>query len=136
MPYSNNGKLVVNVTSAGGALPAADAIIQIRGVDENNRGLEYSFLTDVDGISRTVILPAPPRSSSLSPSSSEQSYALYNVTVSQDGYYTFRISNVAVFAGETTVIPINLIPSPIHKNNTAYPRGNLFAISEENEKLE
>ena len=136
MPYNNLGKLVVNVTSAGGALPNAEALIRINGADDENRDVVYSFLTDVDGISRTFELPAPPRERSLSPDTSLASYALYDISASLDGYYSFRISNVAVFDGETTVQPINLIPSPTRQNNTSFPRGNLVAISNENEMLE
>ena len=136
MSYTDSGKLVVNITSAGGALPSANATVRIYGVDESNGGIEYSFLTDVDGISRTIVLPAPNRSLSLSPGASESSYALYNIVASLDGYYTVRISNVAVFDGETTVQPINLIPTPIHNNNVTFPHGNLNVSVRENEMLE
>ena len=136
MAYTNSGSLVVNVTSAGGAVPSENAVIKIYGTDENNKGVEYSFLTDVDGVSRTVVLPAPSRTLSLSPGAPEQSYALYNIVASLDGYYTVRIANVAVFDGEITVQPINLIPTPIHNNNVTFPRGNLTVNVRENEMLE
>ena len=136
MPYKENGKLVVNITTAGGALPRSNAVVRIVGADEDNRAVAYSFLTDTDGVAMAVELPAPPRSSSLSPGASGASYSLYDISATLDGFYTFKISNVAVFAGETTVQPINFIPRPTRNLNTSFPRGNLRAVSYENEMLE
>ena len=136
MPYKENGKLVVNITTAGGALPRSNAVVRIVGADEDNRAVAYSFLTDTDGVGKTVELPAPPRTSSLSPAASGASYSLYDISATLDGYYTFKIANVAVFAGETTVQPVNLITRPTRVLNTSFPRGNLSAVSYENEMLE
>jgi hypothetical protein len=136
MQYEKKGNIVVNITTAGGALPSEGAVVRVSGADSNNGGIIYSFLTDADGTIRNVELPAPPRVDSLLPGPKETPYALYDIKVSLEGYYTFRISDVAVFEGETSVVPINLIPMPLHMNNISYPRGNLVTISRENEMLE
>lgn len=136
MLFNNKGNLVVNVTTANGAIPEMDALVIIQGGDENSSGIVTSFLTDTDGVGWSVSLPAPSRSLSQSPGATEKSFAVYDIVVSLDGFYKVRISNVAVFEGETTVQPVNLIPLPIYQNNSSYPRGNLVVISRENEKLE
>jgi hypothetical protein len=135
MPFDKTGYLTVNITTAGGSLPRENVLVRVQGADENNRDVTYSFLSDIDGVGRKVALPAPSRSFSLSPGAPEQSFALYDITAAVEGYYPIRIIDVAVFDGETTVLPINLIPLPIHNNN-AYPRGNLYVRSGENEMLE
>ena len=136
MAFNNKGNLVVNVTTAGGAIPGNDALVIIQGSGENSGGVVASFLTDTDGVGRSISLPAPSRSLSQSPGASEKSFAVYDIVVSLEGFYKVRISNVAVFDGETTVQPVNLIPLPIYQNNSSYPRGNLVVISHENEMLE
>ncbi len=136
MLFDNNGYLLVNITTAGGSLPRENVLIRIEGADENNKGVTYSLLSDIDGVGRKISLPAPSRALSLSPSAPEQSFATYDISASLEGYYPIRITGVAVFDGETTVLPINLIPLPIHNSYSSFPRGNLYVRSRENEKLE
>ena len=136
MPFDKSGTLIINATSAGGALPSSGTVIRILGGVEENRDIQYSLITDVDGISERINLPAPSRNLSLSPGAAEPSYALYNIEVSAPGYYTKRIFNVAVFDGQETVQPVNMIPIATNQNDVTYPRGNLNTFVQENELLE
>lgn len=136
MAFNKTGTLIVNVTAASGALPIAGTVVRIIGTDEENRGVEYSIITDVDGITERITLPTPARELSQSPGANEQSYALYNIEVSAPGYYTKHIYDVAVFDGTETVQPVNMIPGSIHENRETYPRDNLDTYVRENERLE
>ena len=136
MPFDKSGTLIINTSSAGGALPTSGVVVRISGAVEENRDIQYSLITDIDGVSERITLPAPPRELSMSPGAPQQSYALYDILISAPGYYTKRIYNVAVFDGEETVLPVNMIPIPTNKRGVTYPRGNLNTISQENELLE
>ena len=136
MAFENYGTLVVDVSAASGAYPLSDTVVRIFGASEENRDVQYSLITDIDGVTSVIQLPAPPRSLSQSPGAAEPSFALYNIEISARDYYTKRIFNVAVFDSEETVLPVNMIPSAIQNENVTYPRGNLNAFSSENEKLE
>ncbi len=136
MPFDRIGTMIVNTSIAGGALPLANTVIRIIGTDEENRLTEYSVITDIDGVTASISLPAPSRSLSESPGASEQSYALYNIEASAPGYYTKRIFDVAVFDGVETLQSINMIPLPQNDSGATYPRNNLEATSRENERLE
>ena len=136
MQYDEYGTLTVRTYTAGGALPVAKSVIRITGVDEENRFVEYSVLTDVDGITESIALPSPGVRFSLSPGSAETPYAMYNLEISADGYYPKKISDVAIFSGIDSQQPIAMIPLPIRDNGTTYPRGNLNATVIENENLE
>ncbi|MBQ8689131.1 MAG: hypothetical protein IJ515_02060 [Clostridia bacterium] len=136
MQYNDNGTMSVRTYTAGGALPVKNSVIKIIGADENNRFIEFSFLTDEDGVTNTLILPAPSKSYSLAPGALEVPYAVYDIEASADGYYTKRINNVAIFSGTNTSLPINMIPLSIAGKDAAYPRGNLDATVNENEMLE
>ena len=136
MPFEKSGTLIINASSAGGALPTAGTVIRILGGVEENRDIQYSIITDIDGVSDRITLPAPSRELSLSPGAKEPAYALYNIEISAPGFYTKRIYNVAVFEGEETIQPVNMIPINIHENGVTYPRGNLNTFVQENEALE
>ncbi len=136
MKFDKIGSLIINATSAGGALPTSGVVVRIYGADEENRFVRYSILTDIDGVSRRLDLPAPPRSLSTSPNPPGAPYANYNIEIFADGFYVKRIFNVAVFEGEETIQPINMIPYKIHERGVTYPRNTLDTIVRENEMLE
>ncbi len=135
MAFDKIGTLVLNVTVAGGALPLANTKIRIFGADEENREINYSIRSDIDGISEIISLPTPERALSLSPGAASPQYAVYNIEVASEGYYTKRIFNVAVFEGTETIQPVNMIPLPIRESGITFPRGSLNTVVEENPYL-
>ena len=79
MPYTDSGTMIIKTYTAGGALPVPKTVVRITGVDEDNKFVEYTLLTDVDGITPRIPLPSPSKSYSLAPSPSEIPYSLYNI---------------------------------------------------------
>ena len=110
MVYSGKGSLTVKAIIADGALPVQNALISIRGADEENRFVEYSFLTDEDGLTELVALPTPDVQYSLSPSPTEIPYASYDITAMADGFYPISIVGASVFANTHSLQVINMIP--------------------------
>ena len=135
MPYSDTGTLIIKTSTAGNALPVAKTVVRISGGDEENRFVEFTFLTDADGLTPRITLPSPPRSASLSPSPSEFPYAQYNIEISAEGYYPKRINNVALFSGTNSFQPVNMIPIAVYENGVDYPRDTLDSTVEENPYL-
>ena len=136
MPFDKSGTLTVSTYTAGGALPVVDAVVRIIGTDEENRLTEFSLITDIDGVTESITLPAPSRKFSESPGAREKSYSLYDIEISAPGYYTKRIFDVAVFEGTQTLQRVNMIPHSENDTGVSYPRNNLEATSRENERLE
>lgn len=136
MQYSDTGRLTVRTYTAAGALPVPKSVIHVTGADEFNRFINYSLLTDIDGVAVITELPAPDKRYSLSPGALEIPYAVYDIEASAEGYYTKRIEDVAIFAGEDAVLPINMIPVSIGNGGSTYPRGTLDTVVKENENLE
>ena len=125
------GTLTVRVAVAGNALPVEGAIVRIRGAEEANSQIAYSLQTDVDGVTEPVSLPAPRREYSMSPSPAQPPYAVYDIEITADGYYSKRIYGVSVFPGINSLQVINMIPrgdAPI----LDYPRGNINSNIPEN----
>ena len=135
MKFEDSGTLAVRTYIAGGALPLANSIVRIQGANEENRFVEYTILTDKDGVTGVITLPTPAEMYSLTPGANETPYSSYNLIVSADGYYTKKISDVAIFAQTNSILPISMIPLPV-RNDVSYPKGNLDATVIENEMLE
>lgn len=136
MAFDKIGTLVIRAFTAGGALPVGGTVVKITGNDEENRIVEYSIITDIDGVTEKIELPAPSGELSQSPGAKEPSYALYNIEISAPGYYTKRIFNVAVFDNTETIQTVNMIPKSVRENGITYPRNNLNTLVRENERLE
>ena len=135
MQYNDNGRLTIRTYTAGGALPVAKATVRITGANEENRFIEYTVLTDVDGITDAILLPTPALTYSTSPNPAEIPYATYEIELSADGYYTKRIHDVAIFSGTDSMQSVNMIPLPTRDSTTTFPRGNLDATVVENAYL-
>ena len=108
-----NGFLRVRVTEANGTLPVECAVVRIteypaEGAAEEGE-LLYSMRTDADGLTPVVSLPAPPAAESRKPGAA-QPYAVYNISVTYDGYYPVEGVGIPIFDRITAVQPINLIP--------------------------
>ena len=129
----SSGTLRIRAYTAGGALPVAGATVRIMGADENNRLINYSLTTDIDGLTKAVTLPAPLIEYSMSPTAAEQPYSVYNVEITAPGYLSKKISGLNVFAGVDSIQLINMIPGhnsdsnnvPIGSTNTIIPKYSL-----------
>ena len=135
MNFDESGTLTIRAFTAGGALPLEGTEIKLTGALEENRFYETNLVTDVDGLTARVVLPAPNRSYSLSPGAPEIPYATYDMIVSAAGYYTKKLYGIAVFSGVDSIQPVEMIPmgsdiaAPV-------PRDNLEIYIKENERLE
>lgn len=136
MPFNDTGTMTVHTYTAGGALPIKNAIVRIYGAVEENRFVEYSVLTNTDGATEKITLPAPSASFSQAPAPKEIGYALYNAEVVYDGYYAKRIYDIPIFAGTDAVLPVNMIPIDVHDSNNIFPTDNLNTYIKENERLD
>ena len=111
MEYTGKGTLTVKAIVAAGALPLSGVLVNIRGGDEENRFVEYSLLTDEDGLTETLTLPTPALEYSLTPTPTEIPYAKYDITAIADGYYPISIIGASVFANTHSLQVINMIPT-------------------------
>lgn len=135
MTYDNYGYLRIKTYLASGATPLEGALVKIYGSDEYNSDVQYSLLTDLDGITSVLTLPTPPESYSLSPGSAFQPYSVYNVEISKDGFYPKKIYNVPIFAKTNSLLPIEMIPISYAENGITVPLENLNSVVFENENL-
>lgn len=128
------GYVIVNVTTARGAIPIPYATVRI--FDYENGGENGSLIitakTNSSGRTEKIPLSAPPRSDSLSPGNG-RSYKTYNIDAQYDGYYNQYYINVPIFDGITAVQSIDLVP--VAENGTASTLDSRF-YETENPNLE
>ena len=113
------GYLVVQVTTARGAIPLEGAQVSILTYepldpppDDPTDGTAVALLTtDRDGNTPTIRLPSPPCSNSQSPDAGRP-YALYQCTVRLKGYYDRTYVGIPVYEGITVIQPVVMIPLP------------------------
>ncbi len=109
----STGRLFVQVYTGEETSPIPDAGVIISR--ENSAGSEelISFmLTNRDGKTAEIQLPAPSKALSLSPDN-KSGYENYNIRVDKPGFYTSELLNVPVFSGNVTIQPVALLPLPL-----------------------
>ena len=118
-PLTNGvGRLVFQITTAGGAIPLSGAEVTIRkfrSASDGNGGEVVAVLhSGNDGKTELLPLPAPARGYSLEPSrdGSPIPYALYDAYVNLDGYGSQSYVRIPVFDGITSIQRASLIPLP------------------------
>ena len=106
---SGAGYLIVRVSTALGAIPLENALVTIRGAEQQNSDVIYSQRTNSSGITQKVSLSAPNIRQSESPGY-PRPYSIYSVDVSKEGYLPLKLENVAIFDSITSIQPAVMIP--------------------------
>ena len=120
-PTLRYGALVVAVTTARGAFPIIGADVTVTGSEEENGDISFSLVTDRSGKTEKIYLPALPANLSQSPGGKNVS-AIYGVTVKANGFYEFKSDRVPVFAGVTSIQPVDLVPLSAYEPEQNEPR--------------
>ncbi len=85
-------------------------MVTITGKNPGN-DLQYVTITDVNGFSPPVVLPAMDRKLTLRPAENIP-VTTYDVLVVAPGYFRVRNRNVPVYGGTSAIQPVELIPLP------------------------
>lgn len=116
---AGTGYLIVQVSTAGGAIPLAGALVTVRDYDPETEAeignVIASMRTDRSGKTQKLALPAPARALSQAPGSPVLPYALYSIDVKTDRYYENYYASVPIFDGIVAVQPAVLQALPDSK---------------------
>ena len=108
---SSNGYLIIKVSTASGAIPVEAVNVIVQGQEEQNKDILLSLVTDRNGLTPKISLPAPQKSLSSAPSPSARPYSIYNIDVYKEGYYPQHYSKVPIFDGITAIQNARIIPT-------------------------
>ena len=135
-PMTGQGKLVFQITTAGGAIPLEGAEVtlrQSRGPTDAGGDVLSVLYSGRDGKTEVLTLPAPARGYSLEPArdGAPVPYALYNADVRMDGFYKQSYIRIPVFDGITSIQRASLIPLPENGfEGGTRPDGEMFVEGE------
>jgi len=104
---TDRGNLQVGLFAESVGRPVGNARISITPKGEPANIID-ELITDSNGQSPSVILPAPPLDFSMEPS--EQPYSEYDLNITADGFAPFRIEGVQVFPDATALQNTTLNP--------------------------
>ncbi len=110
-PEDSFGNIVVQVVTARGTLPVKDATVTISKRTDGRNEVVSRAVTDADGRTDPVRLPAPKKEDAQSPSALSP-FSDYNITVNHPMFYTEDYENVQVFGDEVSLLVSELIPLP------------------------
>ena len=130
---SSIGYLIVNVSTARGAIPLAGASVTVLD-EENGGGIMTVLTTDNAGKTERFAMPAPDRALSEPPGGAKP-YASYTLQVDKAGYYPAAFAGVPVFAGITSIQPAELLPLAEYNSDRVYPREGIDFAENVNPEL-
>ncbi len=119
------GYIVVQVSTADGAIPIPDANVIVAREQEERESLVKVMKTNRNGKTEPLAVSAPPAENSLT-YDGENRFFVYNIRIDYPGYYTVENINVPVFEGQTSIQPVSLIPL-----EESSERGKIIRFSEE-----
>ncbi len=110
-PRSFTAPLTVRVTAANEAIPVENALVTVTRTENGEIITEATRLTDQSGLTEPIILAAVDPSLTLQPGTVIPSL-VHEVTVSAPQYFRMRISDIPLYGGIPTELPVALIPLP------------------------
>ncbi len=112
---NEDGSIIVEVTTAKGAVPVSGATVVIDRLDAKDpmgrKELVAVMETDGNGRTKQVFVPAAERKLSLEPGMADPFFTYY-VSVSEKGYFPVKNRPADVFAKEISVLKTDLVPKP------------------------
>ncbi len=115
---TGEGRLLFQVSTAGGAIPLPDAEVTVRRLRSltTGEGGEVIAVLYTDGNGKTELLPLPAPAKALSQAPMRDGgatpYSLYDADVRMEGFYAQSYTRIPVFDGITSIQHATLIPLP------------------------
>lgn len=126
-PATDTGYLVIRAFTARQAVPVAGAHVSVSRQTDSGEELYKLAVTDIDGRTPVMALPAASRELSQKPGN-EHPYISYIVRVNQPGYIPVRDFRVPVYGGVTAIQPVELIPLPEQNNGQQGDAGSIDIV--------
>ena len=124
---TSNGYLIVKVSTAGVAIPVEAVNVIIQGIEDENKNILLSLVTDRNGLTPKISLPAPSKELSDAPSPISKPYSTYNIDVYKDGFYPQHYTGVPIFDGITAIQNARIVPiAEFDAKDPFYTPQNIF----------
>ena len=117
-----SGTLKVQVYATDQSYPIDNARVSVFLDLKNGAREMFSGLTNTDGIIDSIVLPAPDKAMSQSPSDTYfLPYAVYTTLIERPGYVNAKYTNVPVFSGIESIQGVEMVPLAANGNGPEMP---------------
>lgn len=103
------GTLKIQATTARETMPVSGVLIEVSKDFNGTKKLFYSLKTDQNGIVDGILLPAPDKKMSQTPSE-KPPFSTYDIRAEHPGYIQENYINVPIFEGIKSIQPVRLKP--------------------------
>lgn len=121
-----DGKILVQTSMAGRSLPLPGVKIEI--YDGKDNSLKGTYLTNPEGKTVLIDVTVPEKEESLNPENSGEIFGVYNILATSKGFYSVAVKEVQVFAGQSSILYVNMVPLPQGVNDGE----NIFVVPPQN----
>ena len=104
------GYLIVQTSIAKGSLPLGNAEVSIYNTGETES--LFKAFTDPEGKTEKITLPTPDKQESETPNNGEKPFGAFDIFVEKEGFYSVFVQSAQVFAEQTSIQYVNMIPLP------------------------
>lgn len=104
-------RLRFNIFTADQALPVKYATVFVTNANTNE---SYNLITNENGDTDDLIVTAPDVSTTFDPYYSGTPYSVFNAVIKAEGYTPVKINGIQVFANETAIQPVEMVPRPVN----------------------
>ncbi len=111
---NSTGYILVNVRTGREATPIVGASVVVTAINEGNRLLIATGISDISGTVLKIEVPAPDEKYSQTPDTEVRPYSLFDISVRATGFFNARSVDVPVFSGITSIQNFNMIPLPLY----------------------
>ncbi len=110
------GTIVFRTFAARQAFPVSGVKIVLSKNFGNERYEIATLITDPDGATRPITLPAPSKELSQIAENEVRPFALYDATVTKEGFAKVSLYDIPVFDGVESVQKVSMIPIAVQNN--------------------
>lgn len=111
---NSTGFILVNVRTGQESTPIVGASVVITTINDGNRLLIASGISDISGTILKIEVPAPDKRFSQIPDTEVRPYSLFDISVKAQGFFNARSIDVPVFSGITSIQNFNMVPLPLN----------------------
>lgn len=113
---TGSGTLKVAVTTARKTIPLPSAEVTVTHQIGDRQHIFHQVRTNESGIVEQLPLPAPQKSLSQTPDSTQKSYASYDIQITLPGYQSAFFTAVPIFDGVESIQSVDLTPGVIRNS--------------------
>lgn len=109
--HTGRGSLRIQLSTGGMSYPVEGADIEVFRLSDDIKRVYFRKTTDSSGIAEDMTFPALPKASSLSSETAAESGTVYSVTIFHPAFSPQISTEVNIYDGVETLLPIELVPS-------------------------